>query len=98
MYYVSVRYKASEKDAFLGKGDIMKIKALIDYFDTFEKKDVKAGEVYETTDERAQLIITNKYAEEAKEEKKSARKAKSKKAEDPADKGSGLQSEEEAES
>lgn len=47
----------------------MKIKALRDYFDTYEKKDVSVEDVYETTEERANFIVTNQYAEFIKEEK-----------------------------
>ena len=46
-----------------GKEYIMKIRALMDYYDTYEGKDVKRGDVYETTEERARLIEDRKYAE-----------------------------------
>lgn len=51
----------------------MKIKALMDYYDTFERRDVKKGDVYETADDRAILIQSHRYGEiveEVKEEKK----------------------------
>lgn len=50
----------------------MKIKALIDYYDTYEQRNIKKDEVYETTDERAELAISVNYAE--KVEKKRGRK------------------------
>lgn len=88
-----------KKSTYKKRGGKMKIKALMNYYDTFEKKDVNIGDIYETTDERACLIISHRYAEEVIEEEKSGkRKAKSKKAKDRTDQGSGLQSEEEAES
>ena len=46
-----------------GKEYIMKIRALMDYYDTYEGKDVKRGDVYETTEERTRLIEDRKYAE-----------------------------------
>ena len=56
----------------------MRIKAIKDYYDTFEDKDVKVGDVYDTTDERADLIVSVKYAEivEVAEEKKDEKKNK----------------------
>lgn len=65
----------------------VKIKALKDYFDTYEKKDVKANDVYETTEARARLIEEKHFAEivevidpeeapEVKEKPKKTRKAK----------------------
>ena len=57
------------------KENDMKIKALIDYYDTHEERNIKKDEVYETTDERADLIISHKYAEKV-EAKKRGRKKK----------------------
>lgn len=56
----------------------MRIKAIKDYYDTFEDKDVKVGDVYDTTDDRADLIVSVKYAEivEVAEEKKDEPKKK----------------------
>lgn len=45
------------------RNQIVKIKALREYYDTFEKKDVKIGDVYETTEARARLIESKHYAE-----------------------------------
>lgn len=52
----------------------MKIKALINYYDTHEARDIKKGEVYETTDERAELIISADYAEKVAEKKRGRKK------------------------
>ena len=41
----------------------MRIKALKEYYDTVEEKDVALGEIYETTDERGEYIIMHHYAE-----------------------------------
>ena len=56
----------------------MKIKALKDYYDTYEKKDVSFGEVYETTDDRGEFIVASHYAEKV-EEIEQPKKRKSKK-------------------
>ena len=66
-----------------GTGKVI-IKAIRDYYDTFENRDVKIGDKYETTDDRALLIVNKNYAElveevpekEEKEEKKKGRKKK----------------------
>ena len=52
------------------KGKTMKIKALIDYYDTYEKRDIKKDEIYETTDERGELIVSVKYAQEVRRGRK----------------------------
>lgn len=59
----------------------MRIRALREYFDTFERKDVQKGEIYETTADRARLIQSYQYAEiiEEVEEKKETKKTKNKK-------------------
>lgn len=71
------------KNKYKGRRGVMRIKALINYFDTFEKKDISVGEVYETTDERANMIIAYKYAETVDEpkveEKKNEPKAEERK-------------------
>ena len=57
----------------------MKIRATKDYFDTYEKKDVTRGAVYETTEARAMLISSQHYAEiieEVAEEKKETKQDK----------------------
>ena len=41
----------------------MKIKAKINYYDTFEGRDIKENEIYETTEERAKLIESRNYGE-----------------------------------
>lgn len=46
----------------------MKIIARLDYNDTFEKKMIKKGETYETSDERAKLIVSRGFAEFVKAE------------------------------
>lgn len=46
----------------------MKIIAKFDYNDTFEKRMIKKGETYETTDKRAELIVSRGFANYAREE------------------------------
>lgn len=41
--------------------DMAKIKALMNYDDTYEGKAIKKGDVYETTDERARLITSSTH-------------------------------------
>ncbi len=57
------------------KGENMKIKAIKPYRDKHEDKQVSVGTVYDTTKERAELIVSKGFAiyqeevvEEAKEE------------------------------
>lgn len=67
-----------------GEG-IMKIKALKEYFDTYEKRDVSVGDIYETSDERAEYIVMHRYAEiveDAKEKKRTRKKNAVSKAQD----------------
>ena len=68
-----------------GTGKRMKIKALVDYFDTYERKDVTKGEVYDTTEERANLIARYRYAEILEEvvEEKPKKRGRKKKDEPP---------------
>lgn len=42
----------------------MKIKAIKRYKDAYENKLIEVGTVYETTDERAKLIISKGFAKE----------------------------------
>lgn len=41
--------------------EMKRIKALINYRDTVEKQDIKAGDIYETTDERVKQITSSVY-------------------------------------
>ena len=62
------------------KGTKMKIKALKDYFDTYEHKDISLGQIYDTTQARGEYIVSKGYAEvvvepkENKDEPKKRRK------------------------
>ena len=47
----------------------MKIKAILNYFDKELQKSIVAGEEYEVSKERGEVIISNGYAEEVKEKK-----------------------------
>ena len=82
----------------------MKIKALKEYYDSYEMKDISLGQIYDTTQARGEYIVSKGYAEvvveskENKNEPKTRRKNAVSKADDSSDKGSGLQSKEETES
>lgn len=52
----------------------MKIKAILNYFDKELQKSIVAGEEYEVSKERGEVIISNGYAEEVKKEEKKEEK------------------------